>query len=256
MKCRRCRKDASAQFCEDCGARLDVTELGEAEQRVSWVLEHVSDVVSVVGQDGIIQYESPSVERLLGWRPEELLGRHVLDYVHPDDVARVSAAIARRIADPAPVNPPTEFRVRARDGSWRVLAAMSRVTRDEGGAVSLVVTSRDVTEQRALEDRLRHALRMQSIAQLATAAAHEINNPLAVLLGHLAMLDKDGPPSLRIGKMVEAAKRIRDIVDRMTRISRVEMVPLASPALPEMLDIWKSSEAGEAPRAGEADRHP
>ncbi len=153
MKCRRCRKDRSAQFCEDCGARLDVTELGEAEQRVSWVLEHISDVVSVVGQDGIIQYESPSVERLLGWRPDELLGRHILDYVHPDDVARVSAAIARRIADPAPVNPPTEFRVRARDGSWRVLAAMSRVTQDEGGAVSLVVTSRDVTEQRVLEDR-------------------------------------------------------------------------------------------------------
>jgi signal transduction histidine kinase len=120
--------------------------------------------------------------------------------------------------------------------------------------VSLVVTSRDVTEQRALEDRLRHALRMESIAQLATAAAHEINNPLAVLLGHLAMLDKNAPPSLRIGKMVEAAKRIRDIVDRMTRISRVEMVPPASPALPEMLDIWKSSEAGEAPRTGEAGR--
>ena len=120
--------------------------------------------------------------------------------------------------------------------------------------MSLVVTSRDVTEQRALEDRLRDALRMQSIAQLATAAAHEINNPLAVLLGHLAMLDKDAPPSLRIGKMVEAAKRIRDIVDRMTRISRVEMVPPASAALPEMLDIWKSSEAGDAPRTGEAGR--
>ena len=103
---------------------------------------------------------------------------------------------------------------------------------------------------------MRHALRMESIAQLATAAAHEINNPLAVLLAHLAMLDKDAPPSLRIGKMVEAAKRIRDIVDRMTRISRVEVFRPASPALPEMLDIWKSSEAGEAPRAGEADRHP
>jgi len=68
------------------------------------------------------------------------------------------------------------------------------------------------------------------------------------------MLDKAAPPSLRIGKMVEAAKRIRDIVDRMTRIRRVEMVPLASPPLPEMLDIWKSSEAREAPRTGEAGR--
>ena len=249
MKCPQCREDHSAGFCEDCGARLDVTE---AEERLAWVLEHASDVVSVVGQAGIIKYESPSIERLLGWRPEELLGRQILDYVHPDDVARVSAAIADRIADPAPVNSPTEFRVRARDGSWHVLAAMSRVTRHETGAVSLVVNSRDVTEQRALEDRLRHALRMESIAQLATAAAHEINNPLAVLLGHLTMLDKDAAPSPRIEKMVEAAKRIRDVVDRMTRISRVEMVRPASPALPEMLDLWKSSDEGEAPQTDQA----
>jgi PAS domain S-box-containing protein len=212
----------------------------------AWLLEHVSDVVSVISSDGVIQYESPSVERLLGWRPDELVGRPILDYVHPDDAARVSAALAHRIADPTPVNPPTVFRVRARDGSWRVLAAMSRVTRDEAGAVSLVVNSRDVTEQSALEARLRDALRMESIAQLATAAAHEINNPLAVLLGHLAFLDKEAPENPRIEKMIAAAKRIRDIVDRMTRLNRVDMIQQAS--LPEMLDIWKSSDASGEPR--------
>src|SRR5213593_839587 len=79
------------------------------------------------------------------------------------------ASVWPSLAGSRTLNPPTEFRVRARDGSWHVLAAMSRVTQDEAGAVSLVVTSRDVTEQRALEDRLRHALRMESIAQLATA---------------------------------------------------------------------------------------
>jgi len=212
---------------------------------LSWLLEHASDLVSVISRDGIIQYESPSVERLLGWRPEELLGTQILDYVHPDDVARVSEAVAHRIADPTSINPPTVFRVRTRDGSWRVLAAMSRVTRDDAGAVRLVVNSRDVTEQHALETRLREALRTESIAQLATAAAHEINNPLAVLLGHLAFLDKEAPGNPRIAKMVAAAKRIRDIVDRMTRISRTDMVQQAS--LPEMLDIWKSSDAGESP---------
>ncbi|PYN80569.1 MAG: hypothetical protein DMD96_13715 [Candidatus Rokuibacteriota bacterium] len=222
------------------------------EARLSWLLEHASDMVSVIDQDGTVRYESPSVERLLGWRPEELVGTQLLDYVHPDDVALVRAAIAHRIADPTPVNPPTEFRVRARDGSWHVLAAMSRVTQDETGAVNLVVNSRDVTEQRALEERLRQAQRMESIARLATAAAHEINNPLAVLLGHLAMLDKATPGNPRIEKMVEAAQRIRDIVRRMTHISRVETVERTSSTLPEMLDIRKSSDAGGAPPGGSA----
>lgn len=214
---------------------------------LSWLIEHASDVVSVINSDGVIQYESPSVERLLGWRPDELLGRRILDYVHPDDVAHVSAAIVRRIADPTPVNPPTEFRVRARDGSWHVLAAMSRVTQDARGTMTLVVNSRDVTEQRVLEERLGRAQRLESIAQLARAAAHEINNPLAVLLGHLSILDKDTPGNPRIEKMIESAERIRDIVSRMTRLSRVEMVEPAPAGLPAMLDIWKSSDEAETP---------
>ncbi|MBI4628372.1 MAG: PAS domain S-box protein [Candidatus Rokubacteria bacterium] len=212
--------------------------------KAAWLrllIEHTSDLVSVIRPDGIIEYESPSVERLLGWRPEELIGRQTLDYVHPDDVAHVVGAIARRLADPAPVNAPTEFRVRARDGSWRVLAAMSRVARDETGAVTLVVCSRDVTEQRALEERLRAAQRMEAIADLAMAAAHEINNPLTALMGQLALLAKDVPDNPRIEKILRAAERVQDIVYRMTRISRVEMVQPTSPTLPPMLDIRKSS---------------
>src|SRR2546426_3127963 len=167
------------------GACVDVTEHRETQARLSWLIEHASDIVSVVGQDGVIRFESPSVERLLGWRPEELVGRRLLDYVHPDDAAHVVDAIARRIADPTPVNPPTEFRVRARDGSWHLLAAMSRVVSEGAGAGALIVNSRDVTEQRALEASRRHAQRTEVIAQLAAAAAHEINNPLTVLLAHL-----------------------------------------------------------------------
>src|SRR5207244_4258464 len=86
--------------------------------------------------------------------------------------------------DSARFSPQSQVRVWGRDGSCSVRAASNQMTKDEGGSAGLVITSRDVTEQRALEDRLRHALRMESIAQLATAAAHEINNPLAVLLGH------------------------------------------------------------------------
>src|SRR2546422_9126537 len=116
------------------GACVDVTEHRETQARLSRLIAPASDIVSVVGQDGVIRFESPSVERLLGWRPEELVGRRLLDYVHPDDAAHVVDAIARRIADPTPVNAPTEFRVRARDGSWHLLAAMSRVVSEGAGA--------------------------------------------------------------------------------------------------------------------------
>src|SRR5437899_11631283 len=105
------------------------------EARLSWLLEHASDMVSVIDQDGTVRYESPSVERLLGWRPEELVGTQLLDYVHPDDVALVRAAIAPRLAHPTPVNAPTQFRVPARGGSWHGLAAMGGAPHDDAAAV-------------------------------------------------------------------------------------------------------------------------
>ena len=208
----------------------------------AWLVEHASDIVSVIRVDGIIEYESPSVERLLGWRPDELLGTQVLDYVHPDDLAHVTDAIRKRIAEPGPVNPPTEFRVRARDGSWHRLAAMSRVTRDTHGTTTLVVNSRDVTHERALEAQLREAQRLESIMQLARAAAHEINNPLAVLMGQLALLDIEQRGNPRIEKSLVAVRRIRDIVARMIRINRIETLVPGSSELPPMLDLRKSSE--------------
>ena len=102
----------------------------------------------------------------------------------------------------------------------------------------------------------REAEQLRAMARLANAAAHEINNPLAVMVGHLDLLAQ-GPgvtPAMtqRIGKIRAACDRIRDMVARMAQITRVEMAERTSPVLPEMLDIRKSSEApperGDAPR--------
>ncbi len=197
------RSTPDGVFAGFIGSCIDITEYKEAEARLRSVIENASDVLSVIKPNGIIEYESPSVERLLGWRPEELIGKQVLDYVHADDAASVAEAISRRIAEPMPVNAPTEFRVRARDGSWHVLSAMSRITRDETGTVSLVVNSRDVTEQRMLEEQLRHAQRMESIGELAGGIAHDFNNLLSVILGRTQMLLRELSPDARQRRNLE-----------------------------------------------------
>src|SRR6266545_1748196 len=171
-------------------ARAEASEqaLRESEERFRSVVENASDLITVLTADGVIEYESPSLERLLGWHPEELIGKQIMDYVHPDDVTVLSEAIARRLADPVAVNPPVEFRVRARDGSWHVLAVTSRVSRSETGALTLVATSRDVTERRALEDQLRQAHRLESVGRLAGGVAHDFNNLLTVIGARAAEL--------------------------------------------------------------------
>jgi signal transduction histidine kinase len=84
------------------------------------------------------------------------------------------------------------------------------------------------------------------VASLANAAAHEINNPLAVIAGHLAILEKrlTGSPEFgrRLEKMSKACRRISEMIEHRGRVTRLELYQL-SPGLPPTLDLRRSSAA-------------
>ena len=92
------------------------------EERYRALLEYAADVVGILGPDGTVRYESAAVERVLGYRPEERLGRPALADVHPEDVTHVQAFLTAALAAPGATQP-TTYRCRHKDGSWRVLEA-------------------------------------------------------------------------------------------------------------------------------------
>jgi signal transduction histidine kinase len=104
---------------------------------------------------------------------------------------------------------------------------------------------RDAGAREALEAARREVLDLRAITLVANAAAHEINNPLTVIVGSIELLqrrvDPDGPENRWVNRAIEAAQRIREIIARMTRITRVESSG-AFPGVPAMLDIRRSSE--------------
>jgi len=218
-------------------ARAEASEraLRESEERFRSVVENASDLITVLTPTGVIEYESPSVERLFGWRPEELLGKQLMDYVHPDDTVLLTEAIATRLADPAAVNPPVEFRARDRDGSWRILATTSRVSRSETGTVTLVATSRDVTERRALEEQLRQAHRLESVGRLAGGVAHDFNNLLTVIGGRahliLSRLRPDDPLRRDIELIKKTGARAAQLTQQLLAFSRRQVLQ------PKVLDL-------------------
>ena len=103
----------------------------------------------------------------------------------------------------------------------------------------------DVVASRAAEAARRDAAQLRAVTLLARAAAHEINNPLTVVLGGLGLVARKAPPESEEAKWIERAReggeRIRDIVARMNRITQIEEAPQIG-ALPPILDIKKSSE--------------
>jgi len=141
-------------------------DLGQSEARFRSLVQNASDVIIVVDATGEILYESPAVERILGYRPEERVGSNALDSVHTDEAARVREVLSYVAQNPREFRT-LEFRVRHADGSWRWLEVTATNLLDDPSVRGIVGNYRDVTERKVLE------------AQLAFQASHDALTGLA-----------------------------------------------------------------------------
>ena len=144
--------------------------LQESEARFRAVVQSAADVITILALDGTIVYQSPSVKRLLGYEPEEHVGRNAFDFVHPDDRPQVQAAFAREVAQPTGFAA-SEYRFRHRDGSWRHLETTGGSLVTDPGGGTFVLTSRDVTERKLMEEELHRQLAiLQGVTEGTTDA--------------------------------------------------------------------------------------
>lgn len=116
------------------------------------LLEGAHDVITVVNTDGVIEYESPAVSRVFGWRPDELVGRHASHGMHPEDAPNLLATFHNLIEGPGR-SASLAFRFYHRDGSLRHIDCSARSTTAPDGRLVVVSNSRDVTE--SFEQRAR-----------------------------------------------------------------------------------------------------
>lgn len=151
---------------------LDITRRRQAEQtlheneiRFRSLVQHGSDIVTVLDADGTVRYESPSIERMLGYGQEELVGEYAFDYVHPDDLEQVVSRFAEVLSEPGGVKS-VEFRFLHKDRSWRYLEAIGSNWLEDPSVKGVVVNSRDVTERKILENRLAYQARHDPLTSL------------------------------------------------------------------------------------------
>ncbi len=122
-------------------------------ERFRRILQNITDIITVIDRAGNIRYVSPSMERLLGYRSEQLVGKDVMCRVHPQDLAGVREMIQRAFQK---IGEPTVavFRFQHKDGSWRYLEATCRV-HGEGPNVEGIIAARDTTFQTQIEQILK-----------------------------------------------------------------------------------------------------
>ena len=109
----------------------------------------------VTGPDGTIRYLSPSVERVLGYTPEEMVGTSTAEYVHPDDTERARGELEALLSKPGVHPAAVETRVRHKDGSWRHLEGMATNLLDDPAVEGLVFNQRDVTDRVRAEEEIK-----------------------------------------------------------------------------------------------------
>jgi PAS domain S-box-containing protein len=131
-------------------------KLQRREEHFRRLIENAYDMIQLVDASGVISYTGPSVQRLLGYSPDEICGSGALGFLHPDDVARAGEALTALANQPG-VPASLRYRVRHKDGTWRVFEAYCRTLSMETAAEGIVVNARDVTEQHEAEDALRQS---------------------------------------------------------------------------------------------------
>lgn len=127
------------------------------EELFQIVTENAADMIALVDMTGRRLYNSPAYKRILGYTPAELGETSAFEQIHPDD--RFKVLEAARESRETGIGKRLEYRIKHKDGSWRVLESVASTIRDAKGDVSkLVIVNRDVTERKRAEAQLEHNL--------------------------------------------------------------------------------------------------
>ncbi len=131
-------------------------ELVRREKYFRALTEHALDILTILNQEGVYLYNSPSVRRVLGYEPKELEGQNAFGLVHPEDLPRVRQAFAYGLSHPDQTVT-LDFRFRHKDGSWRYLEAVGQSRLDDPDIAGAIVHCRDVSDRKKAEEDLRES---------------------------------------------------------------------------------------------------
>jgi len=190
-------------------------ELRHSQETYRDLVENLSDIVYAVHLDGTIGFASPVVREILGYEPQELVGRPYSELIHPDDINEVQIRFAEAVSG-TPVAP-YEFRLWDKSGATRWVRASTRLRLQDGKPNGLLGVLTDITEQRRQTARLQQIQRMDSVGRLAGGVAHDFNNLLAVILGYVGLAQADVAPSDPLHAMLVEIKHAGERAATLTR---------------------------------------
>ena len=205
-------RPANVSFTQDASSRIEAVRALEAsEARFRLLVESAPDGV-VILRGTTLSYLNSAAAAMLGFEmPDDALGKSITSLLSPTDAARAESRLAelhrtkKRFADSA------EYRSRHRNGAEISVEISSMPIEFEGTFATLAV-ARDITERKAMHEKMVQADRLAAVGTLAAGIAHEINNPLAYVLLGLQYLERELP------RLANDPSRLTDALSRVSEI--------------------------------------
>ena len=183
------------------------------------LIENTLDMTTILDGDGIIRYGSLSIERMLGYEPEELIDKNFFEFIHPDDVPSIINAFNDSLQIPGCIAF-LEFRFLHKDNSWRNLDVIAKNLLDDPAIEGIILNSRDITERKRAEEELRQGFKklQRTVDGMITALAVVTEKRDPYIAGHqqrvtqlaCAMAEEMGLPEEQI-KGIRVAGTIHDL---------------------------------------------
>jgi PAS domain S-box-containing protein len=199
-------------------------DVRRSEEYFRLLTDNAPDIISILEADRTIRYVSRSIEQVLGYKQEDLIGKHYSEFFHPDDLPDVMKTFDQLIKEPGFILF-LQARRRHKDGSWHIIEMMANNLIDNPAINGVVVNSRDITERKKIELELKRS--NEDLKQFASAASHDLQEPLRGIEGFMRILEKrykgklDEKADEYIDYVVDDVKRMQMLINDLLAYSRV-----------------------------------
>src|SRR5262245_1009905 len=225
---------ALALRAEEQQRQLAEEALRASEERFRALVENSSDAMLLLDAEGRVTYMTASSQRHLGWKPEDVIGRSIFEFLPPDDRETITARIAEALQAPT-TSVAAEVRFRRPDDSERTIEIVVVNRLNDASIRAIVIKATDITDKRRLEEHLRQVQKMEAVGALAGGVAHDFNNLLTAILGYCnLMLDdvpKENPNRQDLEEIRSAGERAAALTRQLLAFSRRQMLQ------PQIIDI-------------------
>ena len=234
------RMDAEGRLVAAMGVFSDITERKKAEEAVQQreryyrsLIRNAADMITILNEDFAFRWGSRAAGRITGYSPDEIYGRSVLDFIHPEDLEEAREVLEFVLQNPG-IPRHIERRFRHRDGTYHYHEAILNNLLDDPSVRGIILNSRDITERKMMEEQLLASVR--ELDAFATTISHDLRAPLSLIEGYVQLLQAEGVSSrerdVYLQNIAHAARRMDELTE--------SLLAYAKAGLPggELTSVW------------------